>query len=118
MPTRPSPPVHTTRCSPGRAFRRPCAPLTCWALCIATLGLLSAACSRLTLVRDGYPEAVIVVSQEPDTDETLAATELQDYLEKMTGKKVREGLLHRGGLRARILQGGTVRPGDSMEPRS
>jgi len=34
------------------------------------------------------------------------------HLEAMTQQGVREGLLHRGGLRARVIKGGTVRVGD------
>jgi MOSC domain-containing protein YiiM len=34
------------------------------------------------------------------------------HLEAMTHKGVREGLLHRGGLRACVIKGGTVRVGD------
>jgi MOSC domain-containing protein YiiM len=34
------------------------------------------------------------------------------HLEEMTQKGIREGLLHRGGLRARVITGGTVRVGD------
>ena len=37
-----------------------------------------------------------------------------DYLEKITGKPVIKGLLHRGGLRARILTPGTIRVGDEV----
>jgi MOSC domain-containing protein YiiM len=40
------------------------------------------------------------------------------YLEKMTKKGVLKALLHRGGLRAQILQDGVARPGDTVEPRS
>ena len=36
------------------------------------------------------------------------------YLEQMTAAGIREALVHRGGLRATILAGGTVRPGDSI----
>ncbi len=35
-----------------------------------------------------------------------------DHLEKVTGKPVIKGLLHRGGLRAQILTPGTIRVGD------
>jgi hypothetical protein len=35
-----------------------------------------------------------------------------DHLERLTEGGVREALVHRGGLRADILEGGTVRPGD------
>lgn len=37
-----------------------------------------------------------------------------DYLEKVTGKPVIKGLLHRGGLRAQILTPGTIRVGDAV----
>jgi len=35
-----------------------------------------------------------------------------EHLQKLTGKPVIEGLLHRGGLRAQILTPGTIRVGD------
>lgn len=38
------------------------------------------------------------------------------YLEKNTQRGVMKALLHRGGLRARILEDGTARPGDTVEP--
>lgn len=38
------------------------------------------------------------------------------YLEKKTQRGVIKGLIHRGGLRAEILQGGTLRPGDPVRP--
>jgi MOSC domain-containing protein YiiM len=37
-----------------------------------------------------------------------------DYLEKITGKSVRAGLVHRGGLRAQVVAGGTIRVGDPV----
>ena len=37
------------------------------------------------------------------------------YLEELTGKSVNEPLVHRGGLRANILEGGTVRVGDPVD---
>ncbi|CAA9469718.1 MAG: hypothetical protein AVDCRST_MAG25-1946 [uncultured Rubrobacteraceae bacterium] len=36
------------------------------------------------------------------------------YLEKLTGKRVMRPLVHKGGLRARIVSGGTVRVGDGI----
>lgn len=38
------------------------------------------------------------------------------YLEELTGRPVKEPLVHRGGLRANILQGGTLHVGDLIEP--
>ena len=37
------------------------------------------------------------------------------HLERVTGRPVREGLVHRGGLRAQILTPGTIRTGDAIE---
>jgi len=37
-----------------------------------------------------------------------------DHLERVTGKPVIKGLLHRGGLRAQILTPGTIRVGDAV----
>lgn len=37
------------------------------------------------------------------------------HLEKMTRKGVVKALIHRGGLRARIVRDGTARPGDTVE---
>jgi MOSC domain-containing protein YiiM len=37
-----------------------------------------------------------------------------DHLQKVTGKSVIKGLLHRGGLRAQILTSGTIRVGDAV----
>ena len=36
------------------------------------------------------------------------------HLEELTGKEVRPGLVHRGGLRAQILTEGEIRVGDSI----
>jgi MOSC domain-containing protein YiiM len=38
------------------------------------------------------------------------------HLERLTTKGVEKGLLHRGGLRAQILRGGTLRPGAVIRP--
>jgi MOSC domain-containing protein YiiM len=38
------------------------------------------------------------------------------YLQHITGKDVVPALAHRGGLRADILESGTIRPGDEIEP--
>jgi len=37
-----------------------------------------------------------------------------DHLQRVTGKSVIKGLLHRGGLRAQILTPGTIRVGDEV----
>ncbi len=38
------------------------------------------------------------------------------YLEKMTGKAVYLPLLNRSGLNCRVVEGGTIRPGDRLTP--
>ena len=38
------------------------------------------------------------------------------YLEGLTMKGVKDGLLHRGGLRAQILSDGAIRVGDKVKP--
>ncbi len=38
------------------------------------------------------------------------------YLEKMTGKAVYLPLLNRSGLNCRVIEGGTIRPGDPVIP--
>jgi MOSC domain-containing protein YiiM len=38
------------------------------------------------------------------------------HLESLTANGVKDGLVHRGGLRAQILRGGTLRAGDSIRP--
>lgn len=38
------------------------------------------------------------------------------YLEDLLGKKVFKPLIHRSGLNCRIERGGTIRPGDAIEP--
>src|SRR5687767_12813208 len=49
------------------------------------LPLLAAACGPPALVRDGRPEGVIVAAPGATGDEALAATELRDYLAKISG---------------------------------
>lgn len=38
------------------------------------------------------------------------------HLAKLTHEKVSKGLVHRGGLRAQIVEGGTIRVGDRIVP--
>jgi len=40
------------------------------------------------------------------------------HMEKLTVKGAMRGLIHRGGLRAEIVKGGTIRVGDSILPES
>ena len=47
--------------------------------------------------------------------EGIKLSEPCKHLEDLTGKKLRRPLIHRGGLRARIVRGGVIRVGDSVE---
>jgi MOSC domain-containing protein YiiM len=40
-----------------------------------------------------------------------------NHLASLTDDKVKQGLVHRGGLRAQILSEGVIRPGDTIQPR-
>ena len=82
---------------------------------------LSAADSRRNVLTENVPLNHLVGREFCVGEAVLRGLELCEpcgYLEKMTAPGVREGLLHRGGLRARIVTGGVVRPGDPIEPRS
>ena len=41
-----------------------------------------------------------------------------DHLEKLTVAGIKDGLRHRGGLRAQVVVGGTLRAGDVIRPRA
>ena len=47
----------------------------------------------------------------------LRLNEPCNHLASLTDDKVKEGLVHRGGLRAQILTEGVIRPGDEIRPR-
>jgi MOSC domain-containing protein YiiM len=49
--------------------------------------------------------------------EGLRLCEPCEYLESLTQLGVRKALIHRGGLRAQILEGGVIRVGDTITPR-
>ena len=48
--------------------------------------------------------------------ETVRLNKPCKYLEKMTGKAVYLPLLNRSGLNCRVVEGGTIRPGDAVTP--
>ena len=48
--------------------------------------------------------------------EGLELCEPCGHLEKLTLPGVRKALIHRGGLRARIVEGGTLKVGDRVRP--
>ena len=80
---------------------------------------ISGADTRRNLLTAGAPLNHLVGREFRVGECVLRGRELSEpcgYLEKMTRTGVTKALLHRGGLRARILQGGVARPGDSVEP--
>jgi MOSC domain-containing protein YiiM len=71
--------------------------------------------ARRNLVTRGAPLNHLIDREFTVGDVRLQGMRLCEpctHLEGMTQKGVREGLLHRGGLRARVIKGGTVRVGD------
>jgi hypothetical protein len=54
-------------------------------LVLAAIGGAAMACGPPALVRDGRPEAVILASAAATGDEALAATELRDYVARISG---------------------------------
>ena len=80
---------------------------------------LSAAESRRNVLTEGVALNHLIGREFTAGDCRFVGRELAEpcgYLEKKTQRGVIKGLIHRGGLRAEILQGGTLRPGDSVTP--
>jgi MOSC domain-containing protein YiiM len=50
------------------------------------------------------------------TVHSLRLCEPCGHMERLCGKRVRPGLVHRGGLRAEIVRDGVIRVGDPIEP--
>lgn len=74
--------------------------------------------SRRNLVTRGIPLNHLVGKRfrvGPALFEGIELCEPCAHLEKLTRKGVRKGLVHRGGLRARIVEGGEVSVGDAVE---
>lgn len=82
---------------------------------------LSHAESRRNLLTAGVPLNHLVGRQFSVGDALLEGLELCEpckYLQRITGKEVIKPLLHRGGLRARVVRGGTIKTGASIIPTS
>jgi MOSC domain-containing protein YiiM len=78
---------------------------------------LSGASTRRNLLTRGVPLNHLVGKEFRVGSCILRGTGLCEpcgYLEKMTQKGVMKGLIHRGGLCAEIVQGGTLRAGDPI----
>jgi MOSC domain-containing protein YiiM len=79
---------------------------------------LSPAETRRNILTRGVPLNHLVEREFRVGEVRLRGIELCepcDHLQKMTQPGVLKGLLHRGGLRAQILEGGRIRQGDAIE---
>lgn len=80
---------------------------------------LSGAQSRRNVLTSGVALNHLVGREFRVGEITLRGLELCEpcgHLEGLTHKGVVKGLLHRGGLRAQIVSGGVIRPGDPIYP--
>jgi MOSC domain-containing protein YiiM len=75
--------------------------------------------ARRNLVTRGVPLNHLVGRQFRIGDVVLRGLRLCEpcgHLESLTAKGIQDGLRHRGGLRAQITHGGTLRAGDAVRP--
>lgn len=73
--------------------------------------------SRRNIVTKGVPLNHLLDKEFAVGEAVLRGIKLCDpcgYLERMTQPGVRKGLANRGGLNARIVSDGTIRPGDTV----
>ena len=81
--------------------------------------LLAPGASRRNVTTRGVPLNHLVGRQFRVGEVLLEGVRLCEpcgHLESLTQTGVREGLIHRGGLRARIVTEGTIRIGDVIQP--
>ena len=75
--------------------------------------------SRRNVVTRGVPLNHFVGREFRVGEVTLRGLRLCEpcgHLERVSGRPVRAGLVHRAGLRAQIMTGGIIRAGDRIEP--
>jgi MOSC domain-containing protein YiiM len=75
--------------------------------------------TRRNVATRGVPLNHLVGREFRIGDVTLRGLRLCEpcgYMEKLSGKPVRAGLVHRAGLRAQILTEGWIRVGDAVDP--
>jgi len=80
---------------------------------------LQAGQARRNLVTRGVPLNHLVGQEFRVGDVVLRGIRLCEpcgHLESLTIPGVKDSLIHRGGLRAQIVRGGTVRAGDTIKP--
>jgi MOSC domain-containing protein YiiM len=87
-----------------------------------TLGIkLAAADTRRNIATSGVPLNHLVDREFWVGEVLLRGTRLCEpckHLDDLTRTGVMGGLIHRGGLRARILSEGVIRPGDIVRPKA
>jgi hypothetical protein len=87
-----------------------------------TLGIkLSPAATRRNIATSGVPLNHLVDREFWVGEVRMRGTRLCEpckHLEELTQKGVLGGLIHRGGLRAQILNEGTIRVGDTIRPKT
>ena len=80
---------------------------------------LNLADTRRNIITQGVPLNHLINKQFAVGEVLLKGVKLCEpctYLESLTRRGVKNGLIHRGGLRAEILKGGTIRVGDRIRP--
>ena len=81
---------------------------------------LSPGDARRNIVTRNVPLNHLVGREFQVGEVTLRGIRLNEpcnHLAGLTDDKVKQGLVHRGGLRAQILTEGVIRPGDTIQPR-
>ena len=81
---------------------------------------LSPGDARRNIVTRNVPLNHLVGREFQVGEVTLRGIRLNEpcnHLAGLTDDKVKQGLVHRGGLRAQILTEGTIQPGDEIRPR-
>ena len=82
---------------------------------------LDAGRARRSIVTEGIPLNHFVEKKFKIGAVILRGTRLCEpcaHMEKLTVKGAMRGLIHRGGLRAEIVKGGTIRVGDAILPEN
>ena len=82
---------------------------------------MSPAQTRRNIAASGVPLNHLVDQEFWVGEVLLRGTRLCEpckHLDELTQPGVMGGLIHRGGLRAQILTGGVIRPGDIVQPKT